>query len=233
MATTEPARRDDGRDEQLSDAHIHLISIATREIYVHSFYSSEDNEEPGVEYRMATTFVKNLHLLERQSKKPIVVHMHTVGGEWADGMAMYDAIRLSPCPITVIAYAHARSMSSIIIQAADKRVMMPHADFMIHYGMIALEEVSHAAKSSIDWNERASKEMLEIYCAGCMKGHYFTERGLSKRQVLNFLDKKMRYYVDWWMGADEAVDYGFIDGIMGSKGFETIDKVRNVKKRRD
>ncbi len=226
--TDKPVKRDD----QLNDVHNHLINIPTREIYIHGYYSTDD-EEPGVEYRMATTFVKNLHFLERQSRKTILVHMHTVGGEWNDGMAMFDAIRLSPCPIVVLAYAHARSMSSIILQAADKRIMMPHADFMIHYGSIALDDVSQAAKSAVDWNERICKTMLEIYTDRCMDGPCFAEKDMSRKQIMNFLDKQMRHHVDWWMSPDDAVKYGFVDGILGTKGYEGVDRIRTAKKRRD
>jgi len=205
----------------LSDLHTHHVDADAREIYIHGHYS---DTEPGVEYRMATTFVKNLHFLERLNNDPIVVHMHTVGGEWNDGMAIYDAIKFTPCPITIVAYAHARSMSSIIFQAADRRIMMPHADFMIHYGSISLDEISQAAKSSVDWNESANEEMLRVYVERCKEGPFF--KGKFDNHIRDFLDKKMRYHVDWWVKADEAVKYGFADEV-----WTKDTNLKEVKKR--
>jgi len=219
------------REDQLYDIHTHCVNIATREIYLHGTYA--ENEESDVEYRMATTFIKNLHLLERQNNDPIIIHMHTVGGDWNDGMAILDSIRLSPCPTVSINYAHASSMSSIIPQAADRRLIMPSADVVIHYGTISLEDqISTAAKSTIEWNQRSARRMIEMYLARCRDGTYFKDNGMTDKQIVKFLDNKMRYYTDWYLTAEQAVDYGFMDAVMGSRGYETMEKIKNVRKRR-
>jgi ATP-dependent protease ClpP protease subunit len=182
---------------------------------------------------MATTFIKNLHLLERQNNDPIIIHMHTVGGDWNDGMAISDAIKLSPCPTVTINYAHASSMSSIIPQAADRRLIMPSADVVIHYGTISLEDqISTAAKSTIEWNQRSARRMIEMYLARCRDGAHFKDSGMTDKQIVKFLDNKMRYYTDWYLTAEQAVDFGFMDAVMGSRGYETMEKIKNVRKRR-
>ena len=48
-----------------------------------------------------------------------------------------DAIKICNSYITMVSYGQAESMSSIILQAADKRIMMPNAHFMCHYGSSA------------------------------------------------------------------------------------------------
>ena len=110
-------------DQVISDVHLNGINYHTREIYLHGSYDEcyECDQEPGIEYRMASKFIKNLHILERKEKSNILVHLHTKGGVWNDGMAMFNAIRLSPCPITIVSYAQASSMSGVVLQAADKR----------------------------------------------------------------------------------------------------------------
>jgi ATP-dependent protease ClpP protease subunit len=40
----------------------------------------------------------------------------------------------------------------------------------------------------------------------------------------------MREKVDWWMDAEEAVFYGFADGVLGQEGFENLDKIRVKRK---
>ena len=122
----------------LYDLHNYGANLDTREIFLHNYYTSGDDENPGVEYKMSNTFLKNLRALELKSDKPIIIHMQSVGGEWSDGMAIYDAITMSKCHITMIAYGQAESMSSIIFQAADSRLITPNTYFMSHYGSSAV-----------------------------------------------------------------------------------------------
>ena len=80
---------------------------------------------------MSNTFIKNIRALEIKSDKPIIIHMQSVGGEWSDGMAIYDAISMCRCHVTMIAYGQAESMSSIIFQAADTRLITPNTYFHV------------------------------------------------------------------------------------------------------
>jgi len=202
--------------EPLFNIHEYNCNPPTREIYLHSYYNSESNDEIGVDFRMATTFAKNLNLLNHQNSTNILVHMHTVGGDWNDGIAIYNNVLFSIAPITILAHAHARSMSSIILQAADTRVLMPDADFMIHHGYIGEEGVTTAVESSIAHNKRLTKRMLAIYALKCIDGEYFKKhKSMTPAKVMTFLNRQIEKYVDWWMTAEEAVDYGFADGILG------------------
>jgi len=117
----------------IESIHNQNIDLKQREIYLHGHHGPFE-DDPGVEYRMATTFIKNLRYLDYLKNEPILIHMHSLGGNWGDGMAIYDAITLSRSYVTILAYGQAESMSSIVLQAADQRVMMPNAYFMCHYG---------------------------------------------------------------------------------------------------
>jgi ATP-dependent Clp protease protease subunit len=215
-------------EQLISEIHNHHINNLNREIYLHGYVDAE--EEPGVEYRMATSFVKNLHILECQNSQNILVHMHTIGGNWSDGMAIFNAIRLSKAPMTILGYAQASSMSGIVFQAADKRVLMPDCEMMIHHGSISLEDNTMAAKSAIDQNERNCKRMLEVFAERAVHGKYFKDRKFSLRKVNNFIDQKIKQVGDWYLMPDEAVYYGLADGILGEKGFENMSKIRGGRK---
>ena len=170
-------------------------------------------------------------ILDQQDQTNILVHMHTFGGEWNDGMAMYDIIRFVRSPITIIGYSWARSMSSIIPQAADLRILLPDCDFMIHYGWLGTENEWKAAVSTMEYAKKSEERMLRIYARRCINGEYFQSRykTLTEDKVMTFLDNKMKEKGDWWMCSDEAVYYGFADGILGQPGFENFDKTR-IKK---
>jgi ATP-dependent protease ClpP protease subunit len=80
----------DDRATALQNIHDYGINYNRREIYLHRYIHEESDTEGecGVDYRMAVQFEKNLDFLNSQSKEPIVVHMHTNGGDYYDGMAM-------------------------------------------------------------------------------------------------------------------------------------------------
>ncbi len=218
-------------EQLISEIHNHHINHLNREIYLHGHIDAD--EEPGVDYRMATSFVKNLHILCLQNNQNILVHMHTIGGNWSDGMAIFNAIKLCASPVVILGYAQASSMSGIVFQSADKRVLMPDCEIMIHHGSIAVEDTTMAVKSAVDQNEKSCRRMLQIFSERAIHGEYFKERNYSIRRAMTFIDQKIRQAGDWYLSAEEAVYYGFADGILGEKGFENISKIRSVRKRKD
>jgi len=218
-------------EQLIGDVHGYNVNHSSREIYLHGYLS--DDEEPGVDYRMATNFIKNLHILQSQNNKNILVHMHTIGGCWSDGMAMYNSIRMIQSPLTILGYAQASSMSGIIIQAADKRVIMPDCEFMIHHGSLSVSDNSMAVKSAVDRNEVNCKRMLQVFAQRAVHGKFFKDRSYGIRKAMNVIDQKIKSTSDWYMDAEEAVYYGFADGILGEKGFETMAKIRAGRKKKD
>jgi ATP-dependent Clp protease protease subunit len=162
---------------------------------------------------MSTKFIKNMNILTLASHDPIFIHMNTIGGEWSYGMAIYDAIKTSPCHVTIVAFSWARSMSSIILQAAHKRVMMPNACFMVHWGTSSVDGHYMAVKSGVEFEVNSEKAMLDIYASRCVDGPYFKNLGMNHQQVSDFIRDKMDRKSDWWLTAQEAVDYGFADSI--------------------
>jgi pentatricopeptide repeat protein len=213
--------------QQLTDLHERNIVVDTREIYLHSVYGS--GEEAGIDYRVATTFMKNMHFLQRQGRSNILVHSHTIGGDWNDGMMILHAMRLSKCVVNMISYGVASSMSGIVLQGADKRIMYPDCDFMIHHGSIYIEDSSRAAKEAVAWNDKACKRMLDIFAQRAKTGKFFKQRKDSVGRIKSYIDKKLQSKVDWYLTAEEAVYYGFADGIFGEKGFEE-SKIRTGSK---
>lgn len=195
----------------LENVHFYNVDDKNRDIYVHAEY---EETESGVDFRMATRFIKNLAYLNSLSSDPITVHFITYGGCWNYGMAMYDAIINSKSEITSISYAHSRSMSSIIPQSAKTRLIHKHTDFMIHYGTYGDEGDVRKVVSGIKHYERTNALMLSIYANRCINGQFFKEKKFSKNEVELFLKEKMDSNVDWWLNAEEAVYYGFMDKVI-------------------
>ena len=195
------------------DVHEYSVNFDKREIFLHSWCSSE--EESGVDYKSAITLGKNLAILSSFSNSPITVHMQIVGGNWHDGMAIYNYIRSCINEVTIKGYGHVGSMSSIILQAADKRLISENCEFLVHFGSIGLEANSMAAKSMIDWNEKCNEKMLEIYASRCENSKGFKGKDCTYRK--NYIKKKIKDTQEWYMSSEEAVYYGLADGIIKAK----------------
>ena len=208
--------------DAIHDIHINGIDISNNELYLigeETYVSGvgvEETAEPGVEYLMASRFIKNLNILCNNSEDDITVHMKTCGGDWHEGMAIYDAIKACKNRVIIINYTHARSMSSLIFLAADTRVMMPHSVYMIHEGSIHTGGTVKQFRTEFEQNEKASEQMLDVYINHLSKQKYW--KGKSLKQISDWLTKNMHDKEEFYMSAEEAVKYGFADEIM--EGYE-------------
>lgn len=191
--------------------HNNSIDVTNRIVYIHS---SLDSEEVGVDFRMAVNFVKNMDYLNAISHDPIKLKMISYGGCWNYGMAIFDCIVNSKSPVSFFSYAHARSMSSIIPQAAKKRYISKHCDFMVHYGTYEDGGDFRQVASGLKFTEKQNDVMIDIYTSRCVNGPYFKNKDMGHKKVFNFIKNKIEKLTDWWMTSEEAVYYGFMDAVI-------------------
>jgi ATP-dependent protease ClpP protease subunit len=197
----------------LYDIHNYNCNPTTKEIFLHGHYGSGDEEEVGIDFRVSTTFEKNIKLLETDNSH-ILIHLHSIGGGWNEGMSIYDNIISCNCPITIVGYSAVCSMSSIVLQAGDLRVLMPNTEFMIHFGNVASENSSIGFSSEGDHEKKCRDKMLNIYAQRCLSGKYFAnKKSMNTEKCIKFIDSKIKEKSDWWMSSDEALYYGFCDQI--------------------
>lgn len=207
-------------DDPVLQIHDNNIDIRANHIYLFGedsyVLSDGSGEEPGVEWTMANRFIRNLNILMRKSDDPILVHLKTCGGVWEEGMAIYDAIKACPNKITILSYTHARSMSSLIFLAADKRVMMPHSKFMFHEGTMSMSGTVKQYRTEGEELDKAGDDMLKIYI-DAMKDNGKMKKWSKERikeWLISMMDKKEEVYLD----AKQAVQYGFADEVFGADG---------------
>jgi len=184
------------------------IYIPSRTIFMGSFGADWDGNETGVNHAMAENVIKGLHILDRIAPKPpasdeITIIMNNPGGEWYHGMAIFDAIQECQSKVTIRATGHAMSMGSIILQAADERVMTPNAKFMIHYGTSGFSNHTKIVQKWAEEDKKVMEQMEQIYMDRITQKHpKFTLKKL--RDMLNF---------DTILTAQETVDLGLADRI--------------------
>jgi len=217
-------------NNQVYDIHNYNLDIENREIYLHS-YLDGGQEECGVDYRSAVIFQKNLRILNTISLDPILVHMHMPGGDWQDCLGIYDNIRNSKSKVVIVAYAKVESSSTVLLQGADLRILSANTNFLIHYGSISLDNEHKAALSTVQWSEKESEKMIDIFAEKCINSNIFKEKNWKKMMVKKHIINQLATKRDWILTAEEAVHYGFADGVLGSRKYPNIDYIKNYIKK--
>lgn len=185
-----------------------------------------------IEEQIAKNFIVNLSILSCSSRDPLIIHQFTGGGEWNSGIMMYDAIVHCPCPIIFICHGLASSMGSIIPLACIEhgnsyRISMPNCDWLIHSGNTGINtDLTHRqSKSWSNYESMAHRKMMDWYISACKTSKKFAK--FSDLRIKNHIQKKMDETEDWIIDARTALEYGFIDGILGDEGFEDIDTIKS------
>ena len=196
------------------------------EIYLHS--DESDLEDNGINFKVATKFMKRLHDAEETADNKIIVHTSTIGGEWADGMSIFDNILYSSLPVYMIGHGCLCSMGTIILQAAHKRYLMPDCDIMVHFGDLTLSGHQVSVESGTKYYVKVKNQMIDIYTDKCIKGKFFKDRSYSRARTKAYIKRKLESNVDWYMTPEEAVDFGFADKVLTRTEYLNV---REIKKR--
>lgn len=208
-----------------SEVHDHNILIDTREIFLGSHISSDEND-PGIDYRSAVNFIKNLRILESINNKPIIIHQYNIGGDVNAGFAIYDAIKSSTCQFVFICYGTASSMGSIIPQAVlgkGLRVTTENCEWLLHYGSVDINGTHNRVMSTLQYYDRYKQKFLDIYAEAANNGAFFIN--YKKANVFNFIKSQLTEKEDWIFSGTEAVSYGFADGILGDEGYTDVLRI--------
>jgi ATP-dependent Clp protease protease subunit len=163
--------------------------------------------EGEVHDQMANLIVAQLLFLESEDDtKDIQLYINSPGGSVTAGMAIYDAMQFVKPDVSTIVMGQACSMGSLLANsgASGKRFILPNARHMIH-------QPSGGARGQATDMEIQVKEILqmkrsltEIYVNHNSKGKTFPE-----------LQKDMER--DFFMSAQEAVDYGLADQVIKNR----------------
>jgi len=154
-------------------------------------------------YDLAT---KNLHILDEiGDDSPITIKLNSGGGEVTQGLAIYDLIKACKSYVRIVVEGSCESMATVILQAADERIILKNAYLMLHIGT---EEYPADHPTNIQrWKEEAAKDEViceDIYLSKIKeKKKRFTRKDLQK--LLTF---------DTILSAKESIAYGLVDLIL-------------------
>ncbi len=219
----------------LEDVHLHRLDRHTFTIFAGgdplAMPYDDQGSEPGVEYNMADRFERNLAVLSGiSSTKPILINLSSCGGAWDEGMKMFGAILACPNPITVYATKWARSMTSLIPLAADRFVMRPPGQYMIHHGTYGFYGLVQEALTNNNELLKSRELMLRIYIARLRAQGSFKTK--SERVIRLWLEERMEKEIDVWMSCDEARAFGFLDDVFEDDHAHLRAMAVNIERRK-
>ena len=145
--------------------------------------------------------IDRLLFLDMQNNKEIQLLINSPGGYVTSGFAIYDTITSLKSPVSTICTGLAASMGSILLSVGKKgrRFIQPHARVMIH-------QPSGGA--------RGQAANIEIQAREILKTREIGARILAENCGQPF-DKIMKdFNRDYWMDAQESVEYGIVDGVI-------------------
>ena len=152
----------------------------------------------------ASLVVAQLLFLESEDPdKEIHLYINSPGGSITDGMAIYDTINYVKCPVSTICIGMAASMGAVLLASGTKgkRFATPNAEILIHQPLIQgglagqTTEIKIHADHMVKTREKLNKFLSERTGQPLEKINIDTER-------------------DNYMTAQEALEYGLIDGII-------------------
>ena len=145
-----------------------------------------------------------LFLESEDPDKEIFLYINSPGGSITDGMGIVDTMNYIKCPVETVCVGLAASMGAVLLTAGEKgkRFAMPNSEIMIHQPLIGGGGLQGQATE------------IKIHADHLVRTREKLNKFLSERtgKPLDVIEKDTER--DNYMTAEEALEYGLIDGIM-------------------
>lgn len=154
---------------------------------------------------MANAIIAQLLFLDAQdSEKDIYMYINSPGGSVSAGLAIYDTMNFVNADVQTIVMGMAASMASVLATAGTKgkRFALPNSEIMIHQPLGGTQGQSTEIQIAAEHILKTRKLINQILADG-------------SGQDIETINKDTER--DNFMTAQQAVDYGLIDGIMKNK----------------
>ena len=158
-----------------------------------------------IDDNVANLIVAQLLFLQAEDpKKDIELYINSPGGVVTAGLAIYDTMQSLSCDVRTYCIGQCASMGAVLLAAgtAGKRFALPHSRIMIH------QPLGGADGSAAD---------IEIHTREILRLRSMLNNILAHHtgQTLRKIEKDTER--DFFMGADEAVQYGLVDKTIDPK----------------
>ncbi len=155
-----------------------------------------------IDNTFANSIVQQFICLQLEdAKKPIILYINSPGGSIVDGMAIYDMIQRSPCPVHAVVAGMAASMGAVILSGCTKgeRAILPHGEVLLHQPLGGARGQATDVEISANRILKMKRRLLQLLAKNT--GHPY-------EKLIEDCDR------DYWLDAEEAKAYGIIDKIL-------------------
>ena len=149
----------------------------------------------------ANAVVAQILYLDSLNHNDISIYINSPGGSITAGMAIYDTMNFAKSDISTICIGMCASMAAFLLSSGtkNKRYSLPNGEVMIHQPLGGAQgqatEIKIAAERILKLKEKLNKILSKNTNQDLKKIEQDTER-------------------DYFMSADEALEYGIIDKIL-------------------
>jgi ATP-dependent Clp protease protease subunit len=150
------------------------------------------------------TIAQLFYLESLDSKKDIYFYINSPGGVVTAGLAIYDTMQYISCDVATICLGQAASMGAVLLAAGarGKRMALPNARVMIHQPL-------GGAQGQASDVEIQAKEMVRMKLR--LNEILVQHTGQPMEVIKKDTDR------DFFLTAEEAVEYGLIDKVIGKR----------------
>lgn len=154
--------------------------------------------------------MKLLYLQSENRRKDIHFYLNSPGGDVVATLAIYDTMQILSCPVATYCVGQAASGAAVLLAGGTKgkRFALPHARVMLHqpYGGVS-GQVSD----------------IEIQAAEILRNRQMLNEILANHtgKALDIIAKDTDR--DFFLGAQEAKEYGLVDDILAKPPVEDDD----------
>lgn len=134
----------------------------------------------------------------------INVHINSYGGEVAEGLAIYNALRRNPAKIVTTCDGMACSIASVIFMAGDERIMSESSVLMIHNAFVCAVGDAAELRKQADDVEKINE---------ASKAAYLSRASIDEAELTQMMD------AETFISPEEAFSMGFATAV------ETFDEV--------
>ena len=142
-----------------------------------------------------------LYLAREEPDKDISLYIHCPGGVINAGLAIYDTIQLIQPEVSTICIGLAASMGTVLLCAGakGKRYALPNSTIHMH-------QAFGGAQGYASDIEIAAREIMRIQ--DVLRGILVKHTGQKLEKIAHDTDR------DFYLSADQAVEYGLIDEVL-------------------
>lgn len=150
-----------------------------------------------------------LYLSNEDTDSPIQMYINSPGGQVYAGLAIYDTMQMIPNPINTVAVGVTASFGTVLLTAGTpgQRFALPNATVHMHQPLGGAQ--GQATDIEIQANEilRLRKQLNQILAS---------HTGQPEEKVRDDTER------DYWLTAEDAVEYGLIDKVLDVKKKDLI-----------